>query len=220
IALYVTLGDLRYYINVRKRLLQDPDYQKQLRANTVIVTSIPSSQSSEQALYDMFSSLPGGIAKISPCLSSPTIRRLVEMRKWHVSALESDVCRYLASVYRRRKRDIWQAVERPLAYVKLPTRFSILSHIGIFRGDKIDSIEYHCREIVQLNNDICTLRASIPEAAETSTSAIVVFNSQQSAHEAARPSSFVKWYKQAGFIPYWPRFSDIDPTEVNWSGVN
>ncbi|KAJ2061487.1 phosphate metabolism protein 7 [Coemansia sp. S146] len=220
IALYVTLGDIWYYISIRQRHLQDPDYQKQLRANTVIVTGIPSSQSMEQVLHGMFGSLPGGIAKISPCLSSPAIRQLVEIRKWHVSALESDVCRYLVCVYRRRKRDKWQAVERPLVYIKLPTRLSILSHIGIFRGEKADSIAYHCREIVQLNNDICTLRASMPEAAEISTSAIVVFNSQQSAHEAARPTASAKWYTRAITTACWPRFSDIDPTEVNWSGVN
>ncbi|KAJ2031522.1 phosphate metabolism protein 7 [Coemansia sp. RSA 922] len=220
IALYVTLGDIWYYIGIRQRHLQDSDYQKELRANTVIVTGIPSSQSMDQILQDMFGSLPGGIAKISPCLSSPTIRQLVEMRKWHVSALESDVCRYLVRLYRRCKRDNWQAVERPLAYLRLPTRLSILSHIGIFRGEKVDSIAYHCREIVQLNNDICTLRASMPEAAETSTSAIVVFNSQQSAHEAARPTVSAKWYKRAVTTACWPRFSDIDPTEVNWSGVN
>ncbi|KAJ2348511.1 phosphate metabolism protein 7 [Coemansia sp. RSA 2673] len=214
IALYVTLGDIWYYIGIRQRHLQDSDYQKELRANTVIVTGIPSSQSMDQILQDMFGSLPGGIAKISPCLSSPTIRQLVEMRKWHVSALESDVCRYLVRLYRRCKRDNWQAVERPLAYLRLPTRLSILSHIGIFRGEKVDSIAYHCREIVQLNNDICTLRASMPEAAETSTSAIVVFNSQQSAHEAARPTVSAKWYKRAVTTACWPRFSDIDPTEV------
>ncbi|KAJ2244991.1 hypothetical protein GGI13_006011 [Coemansia sp. RSA 455] len=163
IALYVTLGDIWYYIGIRQRHLQDSDYQKELRANTVIVTGIPSSQSMDQILQDMFGSLPGGIAKISPCLSSPTIRQLVEMRKWHVSALESDVCRYLVRLYRR---------------------------------------------------------SSMPEAAETSTSAIVVFNSQQSAHEAARPTVSAKWYKRAVTTACWPRFSDIDPTEVNWSGVN
>ncbi|KAJ2744373.1 phosphate metabolism protein 7 [Coemansia sp. BCRC 34301] len=167
IALHVTLGDLWYYIDIRKRHLQDPNYQRQLRANTVIVTGIPSLDNTEQALYEMFGSLPGGIMKITPCLSSPTMRRLVEMRKWHV-----------------------------------------------------DSIAYHCMEIVQLNNEICTLRASMPEAAETSTSAIIVFNSQKSAHEAARPPASVKWYQRALIAAYWPRFSDIDPTEVNWSGVN
>ncbi|KAJ2876401.1 phosphate metabolism protein 7 [Coemansia aciculifera] len=125
IALYVTLGDIWYYISIRQRHLQDPDYQKQLRANTVIVTGIPSSQSMEQVLHDMFGSLPGGIAKISPCLSSPAIRQLVEMRKWH-----------------------------------------------------------------------------------------------QSAHEAARPTASAKWYKRAITMACWPRFSDTDPTEVNWSGVN
>ncbi|KAJ2323730.1 phosphate metabolism protein 7, partial [Coemansia sp. RSA 2681] len=76
IALYVTLGDIWYYIDIRKRHLQDPDYQCQLRANTVIVTGIPSSHNAEQLLGDMFGSLPGGIMKITPCLSSPAMRRL------------------------------------------------------------------------------------------------------------------------------------------------
>ncbi|KAJ2631183.1 phosphate metabolism protein 7 [Coemansia sp. RSA 1694] len=184
IALYVTLGDIWYYIDIRKRHLQDPDYQCQLRANTVIVTGIPSSHNAEQLLGDMFGSLPGGIMKITPCLSSPAMRRLVDMRKWH------------------------------------PTRLSILSHTGILRGEKVDSIEYHCKEIVRLNNDICSMRASMPEAAETSTSAIIVFNSQKSAHEAARPAASAKGRQLALIAAYWPRFSDLDPTEVNWSGIN
>ncbi|KAJ2883365.1 hypothetical protein IWW38_005552 [Coemansia aciculifera] len=171
-------------------------------------------------LSDMFGSLPGGIMKMTPCLSSPTMRRLVDMRKWHIDALEGDVCRYLLLLHRRQKQKNWLAVKRPQVYTKLPARLSILSHLGFLRGEKVDSIAYHCKEIVQLNSEICSLRASMPEAAETSTSAIIVFNDQKSAHKAAMHSTSVKWYQRAGITAYWPRFCDIDPTEVNWNGVN
>ncbi|KAJ2488250.1 phosphate metabolism protein 7 [Coemansia sp. RSA 2320] len=220
VALYATLADIRYYIDIRKRYLQDPDYQQQLRANTVIMTGVPSSENVEEYLESKFGSFYGGVLKAIPCLSCPAARRLVEQRKWHVRTLESDVCRYLLKAHRRRKQGGWRSINRPFVHTNTPACLYYFSHFKLMGGDRVDAIEYHCRQIVQLNNEICMLRACKASVTEPSISAIVVFNSQQAAHEAVRPTNAAKWHKRATATAYWPRFNDIDPTEVNWNGVN
>ena len=55
---------MRHFITVRQLHLINPAHSKSVQANTILVTGIPVKYLSEPALSELYSHLPGGIAKV------------------------------------------------------------------------------------------------------------------------------------------------------------
>ena len=55
---------MQHFIKVRQMHLINPAHSKSVQANTILVTGIPPSYLSESALSQLYSHLPGGIAKV------------------------------------------------------------------------------------------------------------------------------------------------------------
>jgi hypothetical protein len=55
---------MQHFTTVRQMHLIDPAHSKSVQANTILVTGIPARYLSESALGQLYSHLPGGIAKI------------------------------------------------------------------------------------------------------------------------------------------------------------
>lgn len=55
---------MRHFITVRQLHLINPAHSKSVQANTILVTGIPARYLSEPALSQLYSHLPGGIAKV------------------------------------------------------------------------------------------------------------------------------------------------------------
>jgi hypothetical protein len=55
---------MKHFIVIRQQHLINTVHAKSVQANTLLVTGIPSKYLSEEALYNLFRDLPGGVKKI------------------------------------------------------------------------------------------------------------------------------------------------------------
>lgn len=228
--------DAKYYIKTRKRYLCHPDYQRQARANTIIVKSIPQRLNNEQDLLSIFSTSPN-VVRAFPCPSYLAIMALVLQRNRHIRELEMSVCRYLRHTFRRYAKGNRTLAKRPTIHQinhhdhKQDHRLLWLLSLPAIqqcrnmwmKTEEVDSIGFHCEQIVQLNSKICQKRAAISTESKSSNTAIVVFSSQKAAHDATRLLQNPKWYRRlfpATSVTCWPRYTDIDPDDMDWTGVS
>ena len=55
---------MRHFIITRQQHLIERTHSKSVQANTILVTGIPSRYLTQNALFKLFNSLPGGVKKI------------------------------------------------------------------------------------------------------------------------------------------------------------
>ncbi|OJA07750.1 hypothetical protein AZE42_12729 [Rhizopogon vesiculosus] len=160
--------EMRHFIKVRQQHLINPAHSKSVQANTILVTGIPVKCLSEPALSQLYSHLPGGIAKVwlnRDLKDLPSIydRRLAACRK-----LESAETSLLSTAAKLRRRELKKAdgadeslasadPERNVALAeclvpknqwpthRLPAGFMPFSLP--FIGEKVDTIDWCRREI-------------------------------------------------------------------------
>ncbi|KAJ1957395.1 phosphate metabolism protein 7 [Linderina pennispora] len=152
-----------------------------------------------------------------PCLTHSDMGKLVARRNKHVRELEADMCEFLVKGFRRARHG------RIMKQLRPTTRISKFEMARLWegkdpRGEPVDAISYHCNRITELNREICGLRTHLAMDQRPSA-ALIVFNRQEAAHEACKSSLETQWFRRGLPPTYWPRFSDIDPGEINWPGL-
>ena len=61
---YNIKNEMQHFITIRQQHLIERTHSKSVQANSILVTGIPSKYLTQDALFKLFGSLPGGVKKI------------------------------------------------------------------------------------------------------------------------------------------------------------
>ncbi|OJA10633.1 hypothetical protein AZE42_04528, partial [Rhizopogon vesiculosus] len=160
--------EMRHFITVRQLHLINPAHSKSVQANTILVTGIPVKYLSEPALSQLYSHLPGGIAKVWLNRDLKDLPSIYDRRLAACGKLESAETSLLSTAAKLRRKELKKAdgtnesfesadPERNVALAerlvpkdqwpthRLPAGFMPFSLP--FIGEKVDTIDWCRKEI-------------------------------------------------------------------------
>ncbi|OAX35679.1 hypothetical protein K503DRAFT_722594, partial [Rhizopogon vinicolor AM-OR11-026] len=101
--------EMRHFITVRQLHLINPAHSKSVQANTILVTGIPVKYLSEPALSELYSHLPGGIAKVWLNRDLKDLPSIYDRRLAACGKLESAETSLLSTAAKLRRKELKKA---------------------------------------------------------------------------------------------------------------
>ncbi|KAG9019793.1 hypothetical protein FRB90_007936 [Tulasnella sp. 427] len=239
--LYNIKKEMRHFITTRQRHLVDPEHSKTAQANTVLVTGVPRKFLDEAVLAQLFSHLPGGAKAIwlnRDLKDMPDVyeRRLKACNK--LESAEKALLQTATKLHLKGKSPTQAAGGKPDPNLPLaeqlvprdqrPTHrlppFKFLPFGLPFMGEKVDSIDWAKKEIVETNRILEESRAKLKEDIDRPgvgddehypplNSAFILFNQQIAAHLAAQSLTHNEPYRMAD------KFTEVAPEDVIWHNL-
>ena len=156
-----------HYVHVRQQYLTNPSHSSTAQARTVLVTGIPPNLT-EFTLRRLFSHLPGGVDKVWINRDLGDMPELYDQRLKACQKLESAAASLLRKEIKRRNgkqvantaksEDSRDIVERPL---HRPPPFSWMPFSIPLFVKKVDTIDWACKRIQELNGKLARQRESL-----------------------------------------------------------
>ena len=229
--LYNIRRKVNNFVSLRQEFITSDKHANTAQAKTLLITGIPQNALSETKLKEMYSHMPGGVAKVWINRDLKDLPDLFDERLKWCGKLESAEASLISKAYKKVKKGKVEAVDAssyPQGQVPLdvaekyitkkerPTH-KINKKMKLFGGEKVDSLSWYREEIARLTKEIDARRAELPKDFEkypSANSAFILFNQQIAAHMAAKT--------QAHHLPYRmnDRYLDAHPNNVVWGNLN
>ncbi|KZS96318.1 DUF221-domain-containing protein [Sistotremastrum niveocremeum HHB9708] len=104
--LYNLNKEMKHFITTRQQYLVSPEHSSTAQANTILVTGVPLKYLNEEALFRLFSHLPGGVKKIWLNRDLKELPDLYTRRLKACNKLESAEVKLLATAAKLRRKEI------------------------------------------------------------------------------------------------------------------
>jgi hypothetical protein len=182
---YVIKKEMRHFIVMRQKHLIDRTHAQSVQANTILITGIPKKYLTQDALFNVFNTLPGGVKRIwinRDLKELPDIydRRLAACAK--LESAETALLRTAAKLRLKAEKEAGkgantdspatdpEANAHPSAVPADQRPTHKLGFLGLF-GEKVDSIDWAREEIATCSQLLEEKRALIGEHDERGESA-------------------------------------------------
>ncbi|KAH7332874.1 DUF221-domain-containing protein [Rhizoctonia solani] len=233
--------EMRNFVEKRQRHLVDPIHSASAQANTVLITGVPRKFLDEEALAQLFQHVPGGVKKVWLNRDLKELPDIYDRRTAATNKLESAEFKLAA----KKGKDITtvkspisdadlenaQGADRFVPRSERPTHrlppFKWLPFGLPFMGEKVDTIEWARKEVVQtdkllvegrqkLADDRANVGVDMEENYPPLNSAFILFNQQIGAHIAAQILVHNQPYRMA------EKYTEVAPADVIWGnlGIN
>ena len=182
--------EMAHYVRVRQQYLVSPSHSSTAQARTVLVTGIPQEFLTESSLTDLFSHFPGGVRKVWINRDLGDMPELYNQRLKACRMLESAATSLINTAIKRNRKRLRNRVkfgqtvsntevtnlvsdsetrdallEGLVSKDKRPShRLPIFSWIPFsipLLGKKVDTIEWACERIHELNADLAQRRDNL-----------------------------------------------------------
>ncbi|KAF9116942.1 hypothetical protein BGX27_008090 [Mortierella sp. AM989] len=203
-TIFMLWSEMLEYTRRRHAYLLSEKHAKTPQSTTILVTAIPKGLHSEEALYNIFNSFPGGVRSIWLNRNPKTLVELCQERDEVTLKLEAAENDYLRSAYGAKSKndtDIKQP-QRPIG------RTSSIP----FMGPKVDLIDFYSKRLSELNKQIEVTRQQVSPS--SLNSAFIQFHTQFAAHSAVQTVVHPMPFHMA------PMFSEVSPLDVVWDNMN
>ncbi|PWN52665.1 DUF221-domain-containing protein [Violaceomyces palustris] len=216
------------FIKLRQDFLVSPQHSASAQAKTILVTGIPNEILSEKKITEIYSHMPGGVAKVWLNRDLKQLPDLFDERNKLLNKLESAETQLIKLAYKRVKKgkvtdvsgqqeDTEMNADIADKYVERKQRPTHKLGKVPCMGEKVDTIEWCREEIARLNKEIDAKRADIASDYKTyapQNSAFILFHSQIAAHMAVKTHAHHLPYRMA------ERFIEAHPNDIVWSNMN
>ena len=226
---YGIFREYQHYLSVRQEYMTAKAHAQLPQARTVLITQIPESHRSVEALDAAFNGFSGGIEKIQLNRDLATLDDKVSERQKIALKLEAAQTKLIKlaskNEFNRKKEadksggeqlraiDHENLAEGAAKYVPEKKRPSHkLGALGLF-GKKVDTIDWCESELARLTPEIDSAQAN-PEQFKLMNSAFIQFKTQAAAQACAQAVAHGK----AGAMA--PRYTEVSPHDVIWSNMN
>lgn len=246
------LWNIRYemarFIPARQKHLLSPEHAQSVQGRTLLITGIPTKFLTEAALRSMYEHLPGGVSRIWINRDLQNLPDVYDRRTKACNKLESAQTSLLAiaaklaviknkngGLEKTSSADPERGITLSETHVprekrpshRLPWKF--MPFALPFIGEKVDSIDWARKEIVETNRILEAERRSIgqqsnkDEDAEISekkqsyaplSSAFITFNQQIAAHLAHNALAHHEPYRMTG------RFLEVSQPDIIWGNLS
>ncbi|KAN0063415.1 phosphate metabolism protein 7 [Thecaphora frezii] len=227
--LYNVHTRMRRFIKLRQEFLISPSHANTAQAKTVLLTGVPNELLSEKKLTDMYSQMPGGVARVWINRDLKELPDLFDERQKWLNKLEAAETKVIKLAYKRVKKgkvqesgttpDDSEALDLDIAerYIEKKQRPTHkLGTLGCF-GEKVDTLTW-CRErIGELNKQIEAKRLEVSQDYKTyppQNSAFILFNTQIAAHMAEKSHAHHLPYRMVN------RYVEAHPNDIVWANLN
>ncbi|PVU86032.1 hypothetical protein BB559_006699 [Furculomyces boomerangus] len=224
VVLAILVKEITKFIKLRQKELLNSKFYEKEKAYTIMLSGVKDSLLDESKIYDIFSTLPGKVEKVTINIDATELEAIVKERDEIVNKLESILTEYTVKcrkVYDKQKKaemklqpslNVITTLEPPpLPTHRIRTSKSIKSYLN---AQEIDSIDFYSNKLVELNKKITEFKNTKISTLKKKSSVFITFSEQISAHLAAQ--SLV--YHDILSIGY--KVSDTDHRDVIWTNLN
>ncbi|PVU85836.1 hypothetical protein BB559_006791 [Furculomyces boomerangus] len=196
-------------IDVRQNYLNSEKYQSTVKSKTVLISSVPKSQTQQDIKENMTKYSPSGV-EVYPIKHGDTLADNVEKRdKWKLK-LESELTRLASSEEKNKIKASKGKKTKQVERSKIKD-----SPLGLI-GPKVDLIDYSLERMVEENKEILKEKNNYPDQPQTN-SAFVFFNNPSEAHKfvSSKTGTVLDSFKE-----YNPKYIEVDPNDMVWGNMN
>lgn len=223
---YAIFREYVHYIQVRGEYMSSPEHARTPQATTVLITSIPSTHLSEDAMHEAFGKLPGGIRHIYFNRNLNSLDNDIETRDKIAYKLETAQIKLIrtATKLNNKSKEKGQDINvdhnttedgRGTASRYVPAKKRPSHRLGFLGliGKKVDTINWCTDELARLNPEIVQQQAD-KEKFKMMNSCFVEFNTQAAAQICYQAVSCGTAYSMH------PRYTEIAPQDIVWSNMS
>lgn len=214
------------FVKNRQEFLTNPAHSATAQARTILITGIPNNYLSERKLTNMYSHMPGGVAKVWINRDLKDMPDLFDQRLKACNKLEGAVAKIQKVAFKKIKKgkvnpsaekdtelDVG-VIDKYLTKKERPAHK--LGALGCY-GEKVDTLEWCREEIPRLNKELEDRRRAAETDFETykpASAAFILFNTQIAAHMAAKTHAHHEPYRMAN------HYIEAHPLDVIWPNLS
>lgn len=207
--LFSLYRELVYYVSVRQAVLTSPAFSNTVSSRTVLIGTVPKEFLSVEALTKLFN----GVKYVWINRSQTKLMEKVEERVKLAMKVEAAETKLLKMAVTNRLKSEANPKATPIEgsdiELYVPAKKRPTHRLKFLIGKKVDTIQYGCEHIKELNDEIDELRSKVSESTPLN-SVFVCFHTQEQAETAVQTLAHHQALHMA------PRHIGIRPDDIIW----